>query len=584
MLGILLCLFLMAGYYKIILCSLKFCNTDFLGVLKDDLQKILFVSAISIIFIFAMVSQQQTIYIWDSLETWEPMTFCEEITFDNPLQALKNLRSSINHADYNNFLPMLMVLPAHIFGKSFLCYTLYVWIMFGLPAIFLISAWLATYTKIFSCSTFMIIFMLSPIIFVPIFIGYANISILLPVSIIFMMLMNLNKSELQRKPLILIGVLSFFAVFQARTAAYMIVACFIGYTFFIIISSNNLREDIFMLCKKYLYIGISALLIMSPLFFTFIKHAVTYDIGSAYSGYALGQDFFGRIFYHISGLGEIIYIIFAVGIIFGLLNKKFRALTAWIFLWTAVAVILFCKVQVMGWQHYYIMILPFMIMIAIITAQIFSYKKFVGIAIIFILIFNFTQTFLLPNKFSELFNSGYQIPIRNDIPDMKNFVSDLNNLPSDKKIFLLASSGEYNSTSLKKIYVPEKHDALPNLLNTVDVDLRDGFSTEFFDADFIVIFDPIQTHLLPESQTVVVKPAEIILNPSPIAEHFKLIREYKFTPGVGNYPEVTAKVFEKISAFEKSDIDFVENIFTELYPDKNDLFKNRFEKYKQDNF
>ena len=167
---------------------------------------------------------------------------------------------------------------------------------------------------------------------------------------------------------------------------------------------------------------------------------------------------------------------------------------------------------------------------------------------------------------------------------MKNFVSDLNNLPSDKKIFLLASSGEYNSTSLKKIYVPEKHDALPNLLNTVDVDLRDGFSTEFFDADFIVIFDPIQTHLLPESQTVVVKPAEIILNPSPIAEHFKLIREYKFTPGVGKYPEVIAKVFEKISAFEKSDIDFVENIFTELYPDKNDLFKNRFEKYKQDNF
>jgi len=58
--GTVLCLFLMFGYYKLIFYSLKFCDIDFVGTLKNELPQILFASFVSIIFIVAMVSQRQT--------------------------------------------------------------------------------------------------------------------------------------------------------------------------------------------------------------------------------------------------------------------------------------------------------------------------------------------------------------------------------------------------------------------------------------------------------------------------------------------------------------------------------------------
>ncbi|MBR6014179.1 MAG: hypothetical protein IK062_10455 [Selenomonadaceae bacterium] len=596
MLGVLLCIFLMAGYYKIIFHCLKFCGVNFAKILKEEFLKIFFVSAVSIIFLIFIVNSQQTIYMFDSLETWEPMIYCEEITFSDSLQALKNLRGSINHADYNNFIPMLITLPAHVFGKSFLCYTLYIWIMFGLPAVFLLSAWLKNFLesrgfKVFSCAEFMAVQMLCTVFITPVIIGYANISILLTGSIIFMMLMNLKKSELQTERLFFIGVLSVFSVFQARTAAYMIVGCFCGYTVYIIFTSyleKNLREIFLMLMKKFFVIGFSAVIISAPLFYPFIEKSVTYDIGSAYSAYAMGQDFLNRIFIHFLGFGVVACAIFFSAVFCGLKNKNLLPSILWLIVWHITAVILFCKVQLMGWQHYYIMIIPFSIITAAFSAIIFYKKKSLGAVVIFILTFNFVQTYtnIFPEEYFGIFSAPYKMPERKDIDDVKKLVGDLNRLTenTDKKIFLIASSDEYNSCILNKVFLPENHEALPSLMETYDVDLRDGFPIHFFDADFIVAVDPIQIHLLPESQSIIVKPAELILNPSPISRHFKKIEEYKFFSGVEKNPEVIIKVYEKISDYEKSDVEFVEKIFDELYPNKPELFKNRFEKYLQEKF
>jgi len=348
----------------------------------------------------------------------------------------------------------------------------------------------------------MAILMLFPIMEVPLFIGYANISILLPVSVIWIMLLNLNKAELQPKRLALISALSIFSVFQARTAAYMIVGCFFGYALYVIVSSfseKTLRQDFFILCKKFFCIGLFAVLMMSPLFFSFLKHAVTYDIGSAYSAYAMGQDFFNRFISHFEGIGLLIYGIFFVGILAGLKNKNLRTYAVFLCVWIISSVFLFCRIQFMGWQHYCIMILPFAVVLTSFAAIFYSKQKMLGLSFIAILAFNFTQTFfpILTNETARLFNYGFKTPVRYDIEDVKNFVGDLNKLTenSDKKIFLLASGGLYNSTTLQKIYVPERHEAIPSLLNTNDVDLRDGFPMQLFDADFVVIAEPIQVHL-----------------------------------------------------------------------------------------
>ena len=592
--GVVMCTILIGGYYCVTARCLRFCKINFLDAFQKDLPGILIVSIIGTGFIALMVGSQHTIYIWDQLETWEPTLECVETTFTDPHQALKELRGSINHADYNKFLPMLIALPMHMFGKSFLCYTLYVWLMFALPAIFFAATTFKTLlensgVKSPSISVLMAIIMLLPILEVPVLVGYANISILLPGAIIFAMLMSLSRSEIQREPLILIGVLCIFAVFQARTAAYMILGEFFGYAVYVAITSfqeRNFQRDMLTLCKKFFVIGISALLIASPLFFTFIKHAVTYNIGAAYSAYQLGLDFPMRLLAHVAYVGIALYVIFIAGVVVSLWNKKIFPLAAMLLTWSLTATILISRVQIMDRQHYYTLILPFAFMIIALLIFTFARKKIVGAIVIVVMAFNFLQTFYSPLYIETVFTRLFYLPDRYDVEEIKNFVAELNKLTAgtDKKIYTPANSVIYSGHVFSKFDLPNRHEALPSLMATAGVDLRDGFPTGFFDAEFVLIPLPIQTHLLPENQQVVVKTSELMTNSTPISRHYKLIREDTLHPNMYGVEAVTFKLYEKISPLEKSDIDFVEKIFVELYPNNDDLFKNRFENYKREHF
>ena len=176
------------------------------------------------------------------------------------------------------------------------------------------------------------------------------------------------------------------------------------------------------------------------------------------------------------------------------------------------------------------------------------------------------------------------IPVRHDIEDLKKFLNELNELTTrtDKRVYFLASSGEYNSAVLSCIYLPEKHNALQNLIGTKDIDLRDGFPIDFFDADYVVVTDPIQTHLRWQDQLTVVGLSEGVTHIQQLSRHFKQIKEYAFSYNENS--TVKFKLYEKISPYEKADIDFVESFFVETYPNQPELFKNRFEEYKREHF
>lgn len=589
--GTIICLLLIGGYYGIIALSARFCNVNFKKILLDDFLRIFIVAAVSTGFIVMMISAQQTIYTGDQMETWEPTLFCEETVFTTPFRAVKDLIHSINHVDYNNFLPMLMALPMHLFGKSFLCYELYVWLMFGLPAIFFASATFKSFfeqigIKIFPCSAIMALFVLYPVTDVPILVGYANISILLPGAMIFALLLSLDREKIQLKPLILIALLCVLAVFQARTSAYLLLGLFLGYTVYIIaigVIERTFLRDLIALVPKFAVIGLSGLIFTLPLFFPFIKHALTYDIGTAYSAYQLGFNLSTRILAHMWYLGYLPYILAISGAIVSFRSKKTVPITAMLLIWAISSPILICRVQLVDRQHYYTMILPFVFLITLLIDFALSKRKIVGFGLIFFLAINFLQTFGATFNTSGFLTCPYVTPIRHDIEKLKIFAENMNKLTvgTEKKIYSFADSGLYNCHTLKKLYVPENRESMPNLMDTFEIDLRDGFPTHFFNADFVIVSNPIQIHLLEKNQQIVVKLASLITKYSPLSHHFKKIGEYTFT---AQDEDVKFIVYEKISPFEKSDIDFVEKTFVTLYPDQNSLFKNRFEQYKAENF
>lgn len=190
--------------------------------------------ALSTAFIAYQVSLQKTIYFWDYLETWRPLVQFAPIVLNDPIQSLTFLEYTINYSDYNNFLPMLMILPAQLFGKSFLAYTLYVWTMFALPALFLTAAAIkSALQKLFdieiSCASALVILMFVPQLQIPVMNGYANIAMLSLAIIVLLILLNLDAEKFQPIRLTCASLLSMIAVIQNRTAAYMIVGIYFGY-------------------------------------------------------------------------------------------------------------------------------------------------------------------------------------------------------------------------------------------------------------------------------------------------------------------------------------------------------------------
>ena len=326
---------------------------------------------------------------------------------------------------------------------------------------------------------------------------------------------------------------------------------------------------------------------MTLMFYPFVEHALTYNHGEAYSAYSAGHTLTTKILGNILSGGSAIYLIFFIGIIAGLRSKKFRTITIFSATWAAVAVILISRIQFMGMQHYYTMLIPFCAIVTVTILIALKKSKLRGGILIFLLALNFVQAYteILPVKVAdENLNFRYLPLIRNDIDELKIFIAELNQISEDgRKIYFAASSELYNYTVLQKSYMPEKLVAMPNLILTADVDLRDGFNTEFFDADIVIVPTTLQTHLRPQDQSVVCKISELVTS-MPLARHFKFVKEISLYPTNKASNCVTLKVYEKISPYEKSDIDLVENFFVNLYPNNPDLFKNRFEQYKAEHF
>lgn len=584
-----LCLFFMAAYYGLVCCTLKICEINAFDVFLKEKFQFLIISALFTAFVMSEVMSVQAIRIWDALEIWDPALRCRELVFSDPFGALKELHHSINHYDYNHLLPMLLVLPMVIFGKSFAAYVLSVWICFALPAAFLMvlgaKKILDKFEISLSPAKIFFIALLIPTFEFALINGYANVSILIPGSLMTILLLTSLEEKFQFKETTLTAFLAVLAVLQARTAAYMVVACFFGYALCIIysgISEGNLKEKIVALTKKYLYMCCFCIAFLLIFFNNFVMRAFLYDIKTAYVAYTLGQDYIERLFSQIVFFGIIPFGVFLIAVIFGIKNKITRKYAIFSLFWTVVSVVLFCRIQVMGQQHQYIMLIPAILTIALFSVYLLNKHKRFGVTVILLLAISFANGFsgFLPRYFGAV-----HIPeVRNDIKDVKAIVSYLDSITkdTDKKIYFIASSGAYNGGTLQKSLMPEKFDALPNLFWTPDVDLRDGFSAEFFDADIVAFIDPVQTHLLPEYQCTVVYLYNAMTSDNQLSRHFKEIKSYSLLPQENR--QVTFRIFEKISPIEKSDVDFLEKVFVERYPEHNNLFKDRFEKYKSEHF
>lgn len=135
-----------------------------------------------------------------------------------------------------------------------------------------------------------------------------------------------------------------------------------------------------------------------------------------------------------------------------------------------------------------------------------------------------------------------------------------------------AASGSVNGFLPLSASLPEKPYG-PFPVVAADVDMRDGFVTGFFDCAYVVVTNPVQTHLA-SGERVVATLNSMVNNPdSVIGSHCELGEMFEFDGGV------SVRVYKKVRDFSASEVEEVSRVFSEMFPERPDLFEERFDEY-----
>lgn len=190
--------------------------------------------------------------------------------------------------------------------------------------------------------------------------------------------------------------------------------------------------------------------------------------------------------------------------------------------------------------------------------------------------FNFVKAFTkdFSSKSHRLLFSERHTPLqRNDLKQIDSLIAKLNELTknTDDYIYTLASGSILNADILRKAHMPNINNAVPQMYDTHDIDLRDGFPSNFLKAEYIVTTDPIQTHLSTGQEVIRYLANEIQEEDSYIGRHF--ICEYQFKLDDG----IVAKIYHKITDFTEIDLQEMRNYYTGLYPEYHSLFTDRIQ-------
>ena len=386
-------LFFLTGYYRgIFYCAIQNRAKPYFIEIKNNPSNCLgmvFISIVSIAIIFWMLSRDHTIYCFDYLQFWEPAVYSSQNIFIHPVEVIKNVFSSINGKDYNHFLPILLMFPMKILGMDLITYAICGWIMFFLPAAILLCIGFQMYMdkvgfkRIPYVLSFSIILLL-PILYIPVWKGYMNISILLPGAICWLIFLQLQWERVDKARLFQFSIMSILVVIQCRSGAYMIIGLMIGILMHFLLQLRCVEKKqrccvVKNFVKSYMFIGLYVLGILLLFFRGFLKRSVMYDFQVAYSAYAVGKGVIDRVCGELTYFGVVLWGLVFLGIIFGMKKHGTRSYTVlWVF-WIVSVLYGISTVQIAGMHHLYVISIPFVFLILQLLGYIYNFvlcKKF----------------------------------------------------------------------------------------------------------------------------------------------------------------------------------------------------------------
>ena len=460
------------------------------------------------------LKNEKDIYTWDSCCYWIKCINLEQIGYENVFDMLKNVKETLGTQEYNNLAVVPLIPFVHYFGKSFIRYVLYNYLVYYTPACVLMSLYVVRIftknkysTKMFLIIYFVLQFM--PEIFLPLTNGYLDI---IGVSIISLMLhltYNWDYKEFNIQKVIGLCLLSLALLFSRRWYAFFIVGFYFAFGVEFVVGEIKNQKFIF---KNWMYFILNMIFIAGACFLLILAIAPGMfklffggNYSEAYSAYKyrkLYEDFFVIL----KDLGGIYCLLSLSGLMLAI-KKEFQARKGRMYVFhilvaSSATFILFQQVQNMGEHHKYLMVPLFSVSIGYGIAYVIKkIKKEYGIIIFSSIIIcnsgvNFVNSFSNYGGYKNILISQiYQPPyVRNNIEEINSIVQYLKNetINTNKKVYIAVDSDKFSQELLKRVNMPYEVDAVPMVMEANIIDKRDGFPSHAFLADYVIIAPTLQ--------------------------------------------------------------------------------------------
>lgn len=141
-----------------------------------------------------------------------------------------------------------------------------------------------------------------------------------------------------------------------------------------------------------------------------------------------------------------------------------------------------------------------------------------------------------------------------------------------KTATVIASSFTFNSSiydnTFRSLNIPQSDGPATSILYFATVDKRDGFSWNCLTADYLIVADPVQTHLGEENQHILTVLAEPVLDGTGIGTAYeRLDQSFPLEDGV------TVYVYERTRDITQEEYQAISDTLVSLYPDYAALYQ-----------
>lgn len=563
-------------------CSVA-ANTFLIGIIRyirkklnievSKKEKIFIITTIILIYAFYTFSifTRKFIYYWD-YSCYYDMQMQSIETFKNGLfEGIRFFIGSTWSGEYGNFLSFFPQVIFHFTNKSINSYMMSFVITFTPYVIYSFTILLKTIEKYilsknkeknnlfyFSISSLILFPLLHAVLILgqPDYFGLAFIFLIISITLKY----DFKNIEIDR--LIVIFLLTFMLTICRRWYIYWIMTYYLIYIFNILLINLKQKKDLLKIIKNIVIYGIVVIVLYLITLFPFIKNTLLSNYSSSYSFYSAGGPL-KEFSYQINHLGILLFIIIIGGLIYGILNKKYRRYTISIIIQYILIIILFTKIQSMGQHHSLLLLMTYfygvyMFIICILSNKK-NLKKLLIIVFYTVIISNFVFSFTNTN--SKLF-TDINLKIQDDenYDSIRKIVKWLDkNLDDNNRGYLITHNNSINPDKLRNFKTPTSNvkKYLPYGSAVIGVH---KFPIELFTAKYIMTTSPFENISVEEKYNKIFK--ELVEEGK-----FKLVKTERLKNNI-NF-EIYVRV-EKVTEEEK-------NKYKEILKDESKKFKNLYE-------